>query len=82
MVPQSLSRLTRIRASTQRVIWTTGAIGLGAQQLGLDHAPKRLAEKVLNLWGRCITVKPKKASLKVAIADPAKAKRAKKGGAK
>jgi hypothetical protein len=50
--------------------------------LKAEALPKRLAEKVLNLWGRCITVKPKKASLKVAIADPAKAKRAKKGGAK
>jgi hypothetical protein len=34
--------------------------------------PKRLAEKVLNLWGRCIDVKAKKPSLKVTIADPAK----------
>jgi hypothetical protein len=45
--------------------------------------PKRLAEKVMNLWGRCISVKPKKPSLKVTIADPAKpAKkvRTKKGG--
>lgn len=42
--------------------------------------PKRLTEKVLNLWGRCISVKPKKPSLRVAIADPGKpAKRAKKG---
>lgn len=50
--------------------------------LKAEALPKRLAEKVMNLWGRCITVKPKKPSLKVAIADPAKpAKRAKKGGA-
>lgn len=43
---------------------------------------KRLSERVLNLWGRCISVKAKKPSLKVIIADPAKpAKRAKKGGA-
>jgi hypothetical protein len=33
---------------------------------------KRLAEKVLNLFGRCITVKAKKPSLKVTIVDPAK----------
>jgi hypothetical protein len=37
-----------------------------------ESLPKRLAEKVLNLWGRCISVKPKKPSLKVTIADPAK----------
>ena len=44
---------------------------------------KRLSERVLNLWGRCITVKPKKASLKVVIADPAKAKkRTKKAAAR
>jgi hypothetical protein len=47
-----------------------------------ESLPKRLSEKVLNLWGRCVTVKPKKPSLKVVLADPAKpAKRAKKGGA-
>jgi hypothetical protein len=47
--------------------------------LKAESLPKRLAERVMNLWGRCITVKPKKPSLKVAIADPAKpAKRAKK----
>jgi len=46
-----------------------------------ESLPKRLSEKVLNLWGRCITVKPKKPSLKVTIADPAKpAKKAKKAG--
>lgn len=33
---------------------------------------KRLGEKILNYFGRCITVKPKKPSLKVTIADPAK----------
>ena len=44
-----------------------------------ESLPKRLAEKVLNLWGRCISVKAKKPSLKVVIADPAKpAKKAKK----
>jgi hypothetical protein len=44
-----------------------------------ESLPKRLSEKVLNLWGRCISVKPKKRSLKVVIADPAKpAKRTKK----
>lgn len=50
--------------------------------LKAESLPKRLAEKVLNLWGRCITVRPKKPSLKVVIADPAKpAKKSKKGGA-
>ena len=44
-----------------------------------ESLPKRLAEKVLNLWGRCIAVRPKKPMLKVVLADPAKpAKRAKK----
>ncbi len=44
-----------------------------------ESLPKRLSEKVLNLWGRCISVKPKKPSLKLTIADPAKpAKKAKK----
>jgi hypothetical protein len=48
-----------------------------------ESLPKRLSEKVLNLWGRCIGVKPKKPSLKVTIAKPAKpAKKAKKGSAK
>jgi hypothetical protein len=48
-----------------------------------ESLPKRLSEKVLNLWGRCISVKPKKPSLKVVLADPAKpAKRAKKATAK
>lgn len=50
-----------------------------------ESLPKRLSEKVLNLWGRCISVKPKKPSLKVTLADPAKpakkAKREKKAGA-
>jgi len=46
-----------------------------------ESLPKRLSEKVLNLWGRCITVKAKKPSLKVTLADPAKAaKKAKKAG--
>jgi len=49
--------------------------------LKTESLPKRLSEKVLNLWGRCIAVKPKKPSLKVTIADPAKpAKKTKKGG--
>jgi hypothetical protein len=49
--------------------------------LKVDSLPKRLSEKVLNLFGRCISVKAKKASLKAVIADPAKpAKKAKKGG--
>ncbi len=48
-----------------------------------ESLPKRLSEKVLNLWGRCISVKAKKPSLKVVVADPAKpAKKSKKGGAK
>lgn len=47
-----------------------------------ESLPKRLAEKVLNMFGRCISVKAKKPSLKVVIADPAKPakkSRAKKG---
>jgi hypothetical protein len=40
--------------------------------LKTEALPKRLAEKVMNLFGRCINVKPKKPSLKVTIADPAK----------
>lgn len=40
--------------------------------LKAEALSKRLAEKVLNLFGRCITVKAKKPSLKVTIADPAK----------
>ena len=47
--------------------------------LKTEALPKRLAEKVLNLFGRCLTVKAKKPSLKVTIADPAKpAKKARK----
>jgi len=65
----------------QRVKWE---IVEGAESALKEVAlPKRLAERVMNLWGRCINVKPKKPSLKVTIADPAKpAKkaRAKKGG--
>jgi hypothetical protein len=34
--------------------------------------PRRLAERVLSLFGRCISVKPKKPALKIVIADPAK----------
>ena len=51
--------------------------------LKTEALPKRLAEKVLNLFGRCITVKAKKPSLKVVLADPAKPakkSRAKKAG--
>jgi len=45
----------------------------GAESALKEEAlPKRLAEKVLNLFGRCINVKAKKPSLKVNIADPAK----------
>lgn len=47
-----------------------------------ESLPKRLAEKVLNMFGRCISVKPKNPSLKVVIADPArpaKKSRTKKG---
>jgi len=46
-----------------------------------DSLPKRLAEKILNLYGRCIDVKAKSPSLKVVMADPskpAKTRRAKK----
>lgn len=47
-----------------------------------DSLPKRLTEKVLKLWGRCIDVKSKKPSLKVTLATPNKpAKKAKKAGA-
>lgn len=52
--------------------------------LKAEALPKRLGEKVLNLFGRCITVRAKKPSLKVTMADPAKParkSRAKKGGA-
>jgi hypothetical protein len=55
-----------------------------AAALKTVQLPKRLAEKVMNLWGRCIDVKAKKPSLKVVMADPAKPakkRRAKKGGA-
>jgi hypothetical protein len=46
-----------------------------------DSLPKRLTEKVLKLWGRCIDVKSKKPSLKVTLANPNKpSKRAKKAG--
>jgi hypothetical protein len=62
---------------TERKKWEV-AEGVEAA-LKAESLPKRLAEKVLNLWGRCISVKPKKPSLKVVIANPAKAKRAKKG---
>jgi hypothetical protein len=48
-----------------------------ADALKREPLPKRLTEKVLNLWGRCITVKPKKPSLKVVIAGADKS--AKKG---
>lgn len=44
--------------------------------------PKRLAERVLNLYGRCLSVKAKKPTLKVTIADPsqpARRPRARKG---
>lgn len=37
-----------------------------------ESLPKRLAEKVLNLYGRCLKPKPKSPSLKVTLADPAK----------
>jgi hypothetical protein len=47
--------------------------------LKAETLPKRLSEKVLNLWGRCITVKPKKPSLRVDMGEqPKKATRAKK----
>jgi hypothetical protein len=48
--------------------------------LKTESLPKRLAEKILNLYGRCFDIKPKKPSLKVELADPATpAKKAKKG---
>lgn len=43
-----------------------------------ESLPKRLAEKVLQMWGRCITVKPKKPSLRVTMAQPTPAKRQRK----
>jgi len=47
--------------------------------LKAETLPKRLSEKVLNLWGRCITVKPKKPALRVDMGEqPKKAARAKK----
>lgn len=51
--------------------------------LKTEAISKRLSEKVLNLWGRCISVKAKKPSLKVLIADQAKPakKLRQKGGA-
>jgi len=63
----------------QRLKWE---VVEGAEEaLKQETLGKRLSERVLNLWGRCISVKAKKPSLKVVIADPAKpAKRAKKGG--
>jgi hypothetical protein len=47
--------------------------------LKAESLPKRLTEKVLNLWGRCISVKAKKPSLKVVIADPAKPAKKQRG---
>ena len=47
--------------------------------LKAESLPKRLTEKVLNLWGRCIRVKAKKPSLKVVIADPAKPAKKQRG---
>lgn len=56
----------------------------GAEQvMKTESLSKRLSEKVFNLWGRCISVKAKKPSLKVVIATPdkpAKKSSAKKGG--
>lgn len=44
-----------------------------------DSLPKRLADKTIRLWGRCIDVTSKKPSLKVTLANPNKpAKKAKK----
>jgi hypothetical protein len=56
----------------------------GAESALKEEAlPKRLAERVLNLFGRCISVEAKKPSLKVVIADPAKpARKSRKAGAK
>ena len=56
----------------------------GADQLiRTESLSKRLSEKILSLWGRCISVRPKKPSLRVTILDPsapAKKSRRKKGG--
>jgi hypothetical protein len=56
----------------------------GAEQvLRNETVSKRLAEKIFTLFGRCISVKAKKPSLKVVIHDPAAAPtkgRRKKGG--
>jgi len=47
--------------------------------LKTESLPKRLAERVQKMWGACINVKPKKASIKITLADPAKpAKKTKK----
>jgi hypothetical protein len=53
--------------------------------LKVESLPKRMAEKVLNMFGRCILIHAKKPSLKVTVADPskpAKKSRAKKEAAK
>lgn len=47
-----------------------------------ESLPKRLAEKVLNLFGRCIAVKAKKPSLRVSVAKPSPAKRQRKTASK
>jgi hypothetical protein len=64
------------RLFTQRSKWET--VTDAETALRETSLPKRLAEKVLNLYGRCIDVKAKSPSLRVALADPAKpAKKAK-----
>lgn len=56
----------------------------GADQvMRTESVSKRLSEKILSLFGRCIQVKAKKPSLKVVMFDlskPPKKSRAKKGG--
>lgn len=70
------------RLFTQRSKWEMVE---GAENaLRTEPLPRRLAEKVLSLFGRCITPKTKKPSLKVTLTDPtqpAKKPRGKKGGA-
>lgn len=46
--------------------------------LKAESLPKRLSERVLQLWGRCISVRAKKPSLRVVIAEPTAAKRSRK----
>ena len=53
--------------------------------LKTEQVSKRFSEKLLNLWGRCISVKAKKPSLRVVITEATNSakptRRSKKGGA-